>query len=57
MEQSEKSLLESITKLSEQRHSLEQKVDKFLGELGVVQSKADLAMSCPSPSSSKSKFR
>jgi flagellin-like hook-associated protein FlgL len=45
MEQLEKSLLNSIAKLIEQLHSMDQKVDKFSGELGAVQTKVDLAMS------------
>jgi hypothetical protein len=44
MSQSEKTLLDSISKLTEQLSSMEQKVDKFTGELGVVESKVDLAM-------------
>jgi hypothetical protein len=44
MEQSEKSLMESITKLAKQLQSMEQKMDKFSGDLGVVQTKVDFAM-------------
>jgi hypothetical protein len=56
MEQSEKTLLGSITKLMEQLQSKEQKLDKFSGELGAVRTKVDLAMTS-SPSSNKSKFK
>jgi hypothetical protein len=45
MEQSVKSLMDSIAKLAEHLHSMEQKVDKFSGELSTVQTKVDLAMS------------
>jgi hypothetical protein len=44
MEQTEKQLLDSIAKLSEQLLSMEIKMDKFTGDLGVVQSKVDLTM-------------
>jgi hypothetical protein len=37
-------LLDSIPKLSEHLQSMETKVDKFVGDLGAVQSKVDLAM-------------
>jgi hypothetical protein len=44
MVQSKKSLMESITKLAEQLQSMEQKMDKFSGDLGAVQTKVDLTM-------------
>jgi hypothetical protein len=36
MEQSEKKLVDSISRLTEQLQSMAQKVDKFTGELGAV---------------------
>jgi hypothetical protein len=44
MEQSEKMMLDSISKLTEKLQSMEQKVDKFSGELGAVQTKVGLTM-------------
>jgi hypothetical protein len=44
MEQSEKTFLDCITKLTTQLRSVEQKVDKFAGDLGMMQTKVDLAM-------------
>jgi hypothetical protein len=44
MEQSEKTLLDSISKLMEKLQSMQNKVDKFSGELGAVWTKVDLAM-------------
>jgi hypothetical protein len=44
MVQSEKTLLDSITKLTEQLTSMEQKADKFSGDLNTIQTKVDLAI-------------
>jgi hypothetical protein len=44
MSQSEKTLLDSISKLTEQLFSMEQKVDKFVRDLGAVKAKVDLVM-------------
>jgi hypothetical protein len=44
MEQSEKTLLDSISKLMEKLQSMQNKVDKFSGELGAVWTKVDLVM-------------
>jgi hypothetical protein len=44
MEQSEKMLIDCINKLTTQLASMEQKVDRFTGDLGMVQTKVDLEM-------------
>jgi hypothetical protein len=48
MSQSRKTLLESISKLTGQLNSIEKKIDKFSGDIGVVKTKVNLVMTLSS---------
>jgi hypothetical protein len=48
MSQSRKTPLESISKLTGQLNSIEKKIDKFSGDIGVVKTKVNLVMTLSS---------